>query len=170
MRLTGAALLVASLSLAALPTPAQGQHAHEHARGAGSDTAFASMQTRGKSAMGVDQYTSAHRFDDAPDGGRVVLQRDAADTAGTAVIRRHLATVAAEFARGNFAVPGFVHATAVPGTDVMAARRNVIRYDVRQLPGGGEIVIRTADPAAVRAIHRFLAFQRSEHRAPGTAL
>ena len=161
------------LSVLALIAPALGaqEHAsgHDHAT-MGRDSGYAAMQDRGKVAMGVDQYTSAHRFDDAADGGRIVLQRDAADIAGTAVIRRHLATVAAEFARGNFAVPGFVHASTVPGTDVMAARRAAIRYQVAELPGGGEIRIRSADPIAVAAAHHFLALQRSEHRAPGTAL
>ena len=41
-----------------------------------SDTAFASMQSRGEVVMGVDQYTSAHVFEDLPDGGRIVLDRD----------------------------------------------------------------------------------------------
>lgn len=164
------ALLLSAVLLIA-PTLGAQEHAagHDHAAMA-RDTGYAAMQERGRTAMGVDQYTSAHRFDDATDGGRIVLRRGAADTAGATVIRRHLATVAAEFARGNFAVPGFVHATAVPGTEVMTARRAAIRYEVRQLPGGGEILIRTADPAAVAAIHRFLAFQRSEHRAPGAEL
>jgi len=31
------------------------------------------MQSRGAHVMGVDQYTSAHVFEDLPDGGRVVL-------------------------------------------------------------------------------------------------
>jgi len=40
------------------------------------------MQSRGAQVMGVDQYTSAHVFEDLPDGGRVVLDRaDLADTA-----------------------------------------------------------------------------------------
>jgi hypothetical protein len=33
------------------------------------------------------------------------------------------------------------------------------------LPGGGEVRIRTASPAALAAIHEFLAFQRMDHRA-----
>src|SRR5690242_6831546 len=38
-----------------------------------SDTAYASMQQRGKEAMGVDQYTSTHKFDSFADGGRIEL-------------------------------------------------------------------------------------------------
>ena len=50
------------------------------------DRDFAAVQARGKVAMGVDQYTSTHRFESLPDGGRIVLRRDPADTAGVAVL------------------------------------------------------------------------------------
>lgn len=38
---------------------------------AGHDSAYADLQDRGAATegMGVDQYASAHRFDDLPDGG-----------------------------------------------------------------------------------------------------
>ena len=44
--------------------------------------AFAALQARGLLAMGVDQYTSTHRFDMLPDGARIQLQRDTDDPAG----------------------------------------------------------------------------------------
>jgi hypothetical protein len=49
----------------------------------------------------------------------------------------------------------------------MKERRSSIRYEFRALPRGGEVIIRTSDRAALRAIHEFLAFQRQEHRAGG---
>jgi hypothetical protein len=131
-----------------------------------SDSAFAALQKRGAAVMGVDQYTSAHVFESLPDGGRIELQREADDTAGTSTIRRHLTTVADGFRRGDFTASGLVHATEPPGTAVMAARRDRIQYTVRDLPRGGEIRIASRDSAAVAAIHAFLAFQRKEHRAP----
>jgi hypothetical protein len=139
---------------------------HPTATDSATDTAFAALQRRGAAVMGVDQYTSAHVFESLPDGGRIELQRDADDTAGTATIRRHLATVADGFRRGDFTASGLVHAKEPPGTAVMAARRDRIQYTVRDLPRGGEIRIASRDSAAVAAIHAFLAFQRTEHRAP----
>jgi hypothetical protein len=130
-----------------------------------SDSAFANLQTRGETAMGVNQYTSAHRFEPLRDGGRIELQRDTADRAGVETIRAHMRDIAARFSRGDFTIPGFVHARDVPGARVMAERRNQITYEARELPGGGEVRIRATDPAAVQAIHEFLAFQRSDHRA-----
>jgi hypothetical protein len=127
------------------------------------DSGFAAMQARGQMAMGVDQYTSWHHFDSLADGGRIALQRDSTDTAGTRAIREHLQDIAMRFRAGDFAIPGFVHAQQVPGTRVMAGRRAAIRYVFHPLPGGGEVRIVTRDSVAVAAVHQFLTFQRTEH-------
>ena len=129
------------------------------------DTSFASLQVRGESAMGVDQYTSAHRFEPLPDGGRIELQRDTADRVGVETIRAHMRDIADRFSRGDFTIPGFVHARDVPGTRVMADQKGSITYEMRELPGGAEVRIRAGDPMAIAAIHEFLAFQRTDHRA-----
>ena len=133
------------------------------------DSAFAAVQARGADprGMGVDQYTSVHRFDALPDGGRIELQRAVDDSAGVAQIRRHLHEIAAAFAAGDFSTPAFVHMQRVPGTEVMAARRDAISYAVHDLPGGGEVRITTHDPEALAAVHDFIAFQRQDHRAGG---
>jgi hypothetical protein len=135
---------------------------------AAADSGFAGVQSRGEQAMGVDQFTSTHVFEPLPDGGRISLQRDTVDSAGIAQIRSHMGRIAAAFKSGDFTLPGFVHAQAVPGTDVMAARRSAISYTVEELARGGAVRLQTADTAAIRAIHEFLAFQRSDHHATGT--
>ena len=132
------------------------------------DTAFASMQARGQSVMGVDQYTSAHVFEDLADGGRLVLDRDdASDTAGIGAIRQHMRDIAAAFRAGDFTKPFDVHAEEVPGTAVMTARRAAITYLSSDRPRGAEVRIVTTDSAAVAAVHAFLEFQRTAHRAAG---
>lgn len=159
------------LALVALPACAGGAQRSapgDHDAHAGhADGGFGALQERGATAMGVDQYTSTHRFDALPDGGRLELQRDVDDPAGTARIRAHLHEVADAFSRGDFSVPAFVHLREVPGAATMAAKRGAITYTFRELPRGGELRIATADPEAVRAVHEFMAFQRSEHRAGG---
>jgi len=148
-------ICVASLACAKARTPA-----------AANDSAFAALQQRGESAMGVNQYTSQHVFELLPDGGRIVLQRKENDPAGEQTIRDHMRTIAAAFSRGDFALPGFVHAMAdVPGTATMKRLHDEITYNPRDIPGGGEVVISTKNPEAVTAIHDFLAFQRMDHRA-----
>jgi hypothetical protein len=131
-----------------------------------SDSAFAVLQQRGESVMGVDQYTSQHVFEPLANGGRIILQRKEDDTSGTATIRAHMRTIAAAFSKGDFALPGVVHAMSnVPGTAEMKELRSEISYTPRDLPGGGEVVIASNNPKAVAAIHDFLAFQRMDHRA-----
>jgi hypothetical protein len=132
------------------------------------DSAFAEVQQRGAAVMGVDQYTSAHVFEDLPDGGRIVLERgDSADSAGIATIRAHMRQIAVDFTAGDFSRPFAVHAVVVPGTKTMAERRDRITYEATDRPQGAEVRIRTADAQAIAAVHEFLAFQRSDHRAAG---
>jgi hypothetical protein len=115
--------------------------------------------------MGVDQYTSSHLFTPRPDGGTIELQRDSADAAGVAQVRAHMQQIAELFATGDFSLPGQVHGQVVPGTDIMRSLRSSITYTVDTLPRGARVNLRTTDPAALRAVHAFLAFQRRDHKA-----
>jgi hypothetical protein len=160
-------LLVCTVLVSPHRAAAQTHEARQHGAH-GQDSAFAAMQARGRDAMGVDQYTSLHRFDALRDGGRIELRRDRDDSVGTAVIREHMRAIARAFASGDFTTPAMVHLQTVPGADVMRERRRAIRYESIDLPRGAALRIRSSDPVAVAAIHRFLAFQRREHRAPGT--
>jgi len=128
------------------------------------DSAFRALQARGAGTMGVDQYASRHRFEDLPEGGRIELQMREADSMAVAAIRAHLQRTAEEFRAGVFSAPEATHAMVVPGSVVMSARKDAIRYDYHPLPQGGEIRITTADPVALTAIREFLTFQRSDHR------
>jgi len=133
-----------------------------------SDSAFAAMQVRGQTVMGVDQYASAHVFEDLEDGGRIVLDAEnLSDTAGIVAIRHHMRDIATAFRAGDFARPFQVHGQVVPGTAGMAARRTTITYEATDRPRGAEVRIRTTDSLAVAAIHAFLAFQRTAHHAAG---
>jgi hypothetical protein len=150
---------LAALAIAALPFTPRWTAAQA------TDTGFTALQKRGEMVMGVNQYTSTHRFDDLPDGGRIELQRNLPDSAGVDAIRRHLVHIAQAFAAGDFSSPGMVHSQEVPGARIMAARHDLIKYEFRPLPRGGEVRISTSDAESRDAIHAFLAFQRREHRA-----
>ena len=132
------------------------------------DTSFASMQERGKMAMGVDQSTSTHTFDALPDGGRIELLRDVDDSLGIAQIRAHLRLIQHAFQAGDFSTPQFVHMQTMPGTAVMARKRDVITYTYHDRPRGGEVVIMTSDSSALAAIHEFMGAQRVDHHATGS--
>ena len=156
------------LALAAAPAACKGARSSQVTGSPQPDSAFAAMLSRGETVMGVSQYTSAHVFEDLPDGGRIVLDRDtASDSAGIARIRQHMRDVAAAFQAGDFSKPFQVHEGAVAGTSVMAARRSTISYQAVDRPRGAEVRIRTTDGDAVPAVHQFLAFQRHAHHAAG---
>ncbi|MEO5904930.1 MAG: hypothetical protein ABIQ55_13025 [Gemmatimonadaceae bacterium] len=131
------------------------------------DSAFKEMQKRGQMAMGVDQNMSKHKFDVALDGGRIELQRDTPDSVDVAEIRAHIKRIQHAFADGDFSTPSFVHMRRMPGTAVMAAKKNVIKYSYHDLPLGAELRMSTKDPAAKAAITRFMMSQRTDHRAGG---
>lgn len=166
-RRSGAGLVAAFLTIFVLGRAGAQATDHAQHRDSVRDTSFAELQRRGREIMGVDQYTSVHRFDALGDGGRIELQRAADDPAGTRAIRDHLRTIAAAFRAGDFSAPAMVHLREVPGTRVMAAKRAAITYTVRDLPRGGELLMKTSDRDAIAAIHDFVAFQRGEHRAGG---
>jgi hypothetical protein len=132
---------------------------------AAQDSSFAAMQARGKMAMGVDQYASAHQFEVLPDGGRIELQMKSDDSLSVAQIRAHLRLIEHAFQAGDFTTPAFVHMKAMPGTATMSRKRDVITYTYADLPRGGEVRITSKDPDAVAAIHEFLAAQTREHHA-----
>ncbi len=159
----GLALLLAGSPLGAQQPGMPMGHMHHE----GHDSAFAAMQARGKTVMGVDQYASTHHFDTLRDGGRIRLQANAADPAAVRAIRRHLRGIARAFAAGDFSSPALVHDEKVPGTAVMATRRGAIRYTYADLPRGGAVRILTHDARALAAIHEFLAYQREAHHAGG---
>ena len=134
------------------------------------DSGFAEMQKRGQMAMGVDQYTSHHKFDVTPDGGRIELQRDKPDSLGVAQIRAHMKLIQHAFQAGDFSTPAFVHMRDMPGTAVMSAKRDVIKYTYGELPLGAEVRISSSDPEARAAITQFMNAQRSEHHAGGMTM
>lgn len=168
MRLSVAALplvFAAAVLVACSPSSAE-DAASAHTL---SEAEFSEMQGRGEVTMGVDQYTSTHLFDALPNGGRIELQRNEVDPEGVEQIRSHLQQIAGAFGEGDFSDPTAVHGHEMPGTAVMAERKDAITYSYAELARGGEVVISTDDPEALEAIHAFMAAQRGEHRAEGHA-
>lgn len=166
-RIAGFAALLSACSSAPRPDHPPAALDSSAATAHQGDPSFAAMQDRGRMAMGVDQYTSTHTFDALPDGGRISLTRATGDTLGVRQIRAHLRLIEHAFQAGDFSTPEFVHMRTMPGTAVMAGKRDVITYAYRDVPGGGELRITTSDPAAIAAVHEFMAAQRGDHHAGG---
>jgi hypothetical protein len=124
------------------------------------------MNHRGAMVMGFDQTLTAHHFRLYTDGGAIEVNvRDRSDTNDLDAIRSHLPHIAQMFAGGDFDAPMLVHDSAdVPGTKVMAEKKDMIQYRYDDTPSGGRVSITTSDPDALAAVHAFLRFQIREHK------
>ena len=120
---------------------------------------------RGANVMGFDQQRTVHHFLLFADGGAIdVRVKDPADEKSRAAIRAHLPHIATMFAAGDFAAPMLVHDSKnVPGTAVMAVRKDRVRYEYVETPEGGRVNITTVDPESLTAVHAFLEFQIADH-------
>jgi hypothetical protein len=130
---------------------------------ASADSGFAALQKRGQQGMGVDQYTTQHQFESLADGGRIIYESSSGHAAEVAQIRKHLGEIALAFAAGDFSTPAFIHDETVPGTPVMAERREAIEYELVERPLGAELRLATRNAEVLHAIHAFMAYQRIEH-------
>ena len=124
----------------------------------------ATLESRRNAAMGFGRAKTTHHFLLKPDGGTIQVQaNDPQDTASLGQIRGHFHHIAAAFAAGDFQIPMMVHDTIPPGTSTMKRLRGKIRYGYEETPAGARVVIKTADPSALDAIHDFLRYQIHEH-------
>jgi len=123
-------------------------------------------QGRAAMAMGFDQQATMHHFRLYEDGGAIeVTVNDPGDIKNRAAIRSHLSHIAMMFRSGNFDAPMLVHDSShVPGTAVLAERRDRIRYTYVETTNGGRVEIVTTDPQALAALHAFLSYQIVEHK------
>ncbi len=121
---------------------------------------------RAARVMGFDQERTTHHFSLFTDGGAIeVSVTDATDTKNREAIRSHLPHIAKMFGSGNFDAPMLVHDSAhVPGTRVMATRKDAIRYQYTETRREGRVNIVTTDRDALDAVHAFLKFQIADHR------
>lgn len=125
----------------------------------------AQQAKRGADAMGFDQEATTHHFVLAADGGAIEVRvKDAADTANLTSIRAHLREIAGQFAAGDFQKPLMTHGETPDGVAEMTVHKTAIVYTFESLPAGGRVRIRTKNPVALEAVHRFLQYQIREHK------
>lgn len=144
-------IVCAVVSLAVLPIFQEPHGAAEH---------------RARHVMGFDQQRTVHHFLLFDDGGAIdVSVKDTSDTRNREAIRSHLRHLAVMFGGGTFDAPMLVHDSAnVPGSTIMAARKDLIRYQYVETRGGGRVTILTSDRDALGAVHAFLKYQIAEHK------
>ena len=125
----------------------------------------AAMMKRGDEGMGFSHDKTTHHFLLLKDGGAIQVNvNDPKDDATRNHIRMHLSHVAEMFSAGDFDVPMFIHDTTPPGVPTMTKLHSEIHYHYQQTDSGGKIMIETANPKALEAVHEFLRFQIAEHK------
>ena len=123
------------------------------------------MEHRGNQGMGFDQQKITHHFLLRKDGGAVQVTANAADDkVSKDEIQMHLHHIAQAFKSGDFNIPMFVHDQTPPGAPTMKKLKDQIHYKYESAENGGRVVISSANPEAVKAIHEFLKFQITEHQ------
>ncbi len=78
-------------------------------------------------------------------------------------IRSHVKDIQYEFSQGNFTKPFYIHAQIVPGADIMAKKKDLIQYSVKNMDGGSILILTTNDTELLNAIRQFMNFQSSQH-------
>jgi len=155
-----AAAVVLAAALLLLPGPSR-VTMPENGTGSFNQTA---MLERGDIGMGFNQMAIHHHFAATPTGGEIIIMStNMSDTATIREIRSHVRDIQREFSEGNFTRPFYIHAEQVPGTDVMAAKKDLIRYSIRDIDGGSVLTLTTNDTGLVAAIQQFMEFQSAQH-------
>lgn len=123
------------------------------------------VDQRGDQGMGFSHDRTAHHFTLTGAGGVISAEAlDPADTATRDSIRGHFAHIAHAFASGDFELPMFIHDVIPPGAETMKRLRKVITYRAEPTERGARVLVRTANPEALAAVHDFLRFQITDHR------
>jgi len=138
-----------------LATSSSGQNAAHHDTG---------VTTRGDQTMGFAHDKTTHHFWLYENGGVIQVEaNDPRDTESRDQIRMHLHHISEAFAAGNFKIPMFIHATNPPGAAAMGELRDQIRYQYVETNSGAQVRIRSENPRALKAVHKFLRFQITDH-------
>jgi hypothetical protein len=125
------------------------------------------VQKRGEAhaGMGFSQTATTHHFILTAKGGIIqVTANDPKDRKSIGQIQMHFSHIAELFAKGNFAIPHFVHGGTPPGVKTMQKLSRQITYSNQRLDNGAKLVITTDSPQALAAVHDFLRFQISDHQ------
>ena len=129
----------------------------------------ADVEKNGDEAMGFPHDKTSHHFRLFSDGGAIeVIVNEREDSQNLQAIRSHLTHIVTMFSNGEFSIPMFIHDQVPPGVPMMKEKRAEISYSFEELPAGGTVRIKTANPDALKAIHEFLRFQIADHHTGDT--
>jgi hypothetical protein len=120
---------------------------------------------RGAVVMPFDLKATTHIFTKTTIGGiQKVVVKNASNTTQIRLIREHLKKVAAQFSKGDFSDPAYIHGKEMPGlAELKAAQPAEIKIQYRKLKKGAEIIYTTKNPKLVTAVHQWFDTQLADH-------
>jgi hypothetical protein len=134
------------------------------------DTPQQHVHSMSHEVMPFDMAKTIHVFKMTTEGGEQRVEaRAPVDSEQVAMIRQHLGHEAAEFAKGNFGDPAYLHGATMPGLAELSAEPKSLKVSYADVPNGGKITFEGANIRIVTAIHRWFGAQLSEHGADATA-
>ena len=137
---------------------------HDKMMGSSDMTMHQGMMQRGEMAMGFDQNKIKHAFIVTTNGGEIRISAlDENDIDTIHAIRTHVTEIQHDFSQGDFNKPFFIHDQTVPGTQIMAEKKDLINFSISDIEHGGALTLTTNDVDILDAIKQFMAFQSSEH-------
>jgi hypothetical protein len=144
--------------------PSSFSNESNHTRQTATDMTMMKMMERGDIAMGFNQNKITHHFVATPDGGKIMITAlNGSDKRTIDEIKNHTLDIQKEFSEGNFTKPFFIHAQEVPGTKVMSEKKDLIKYNIRNLNNGSSLQLTTNDKELIDSITQFMEFQAREH-------
>ena len=144
--------------------PSSFSNESNHTRQSPTDMTMMKMMERGDIAMGFNQNKITHNFMATPDGGKIIITAlNGSDKQTIDEIKNHTLDIQKEFSEGNFTKPFFIHAQQVPGTKVMSEKKDLIKYNIRNLNNGSSLQLTTNDKELIGAIKQFMQFQTRQH-------
>jgi len=153
------------MDAAACPMHEQHMKQQASASSAAPDTHHAQLLARGAQAMGFDQEHTSHHFRLSPSGGSIEVHvNDPRDLQSKQQIASDLRLVTQQFGSGDFSIPLATHGEEPAGVSDLKRLRQQIRYTFEDTTLGGRVVIATADPTALAAVHAFLRYQIQDHQ------
>jgi hypothetical protein len=124
----------------------------------------AEIAAKGRQVMPFDLDRTTHVFTKLDSGGRqTVTADDPHEQTQIRLIREHLRTEAAAFARGDFGDPTTIHGTDMPGVAALSAAGDRLAVSYTEHPAGAELTFTTTDPALITAVHAWFDAQTSDH-------
>jgi DNA-binding transcriptional regulator GbsR (MarR family) len=144
--------------------PSSFSNESNHTRQSATDMTMMKMMERGDIAMGFNQNKITHHFVATPDGGKIMITAlNGSDKRTIDEIKNHTLDIQKEFSERNFTKPFFIHAQEVPGTKVMSEKKDLIKYNIRNLNNGSSLQLTTNDKELIDSITQFMEFQAREH-------